>query len=122
MRQYIMNLHNTASAQQQDLKKQLTEAQYTSLIWKFAYLNQFYVPVTKQVLIWFSVNSPQSVQSFHITWQAQIPDQTQREAVLKVLTQFGMLQEKDQMVSITPEGGYFLQYLGLGTSTSSTGS
>ena len=115
IRNYIKDLQNSvaaSSAQQIDLQKQLSDAQYLSYMWKFSYLNLFYVPITKQILLWLSAYQEQSIQNFHLTWQPQIPDQTQRNTILDVLIHFRMLHVQDSILSVTQEGQSFLQYLG----------
>lgn len=81
--------------------------------WKFSYLNMFYVPITKQALLCLSENPSQTKQNFHLMWQLQIPDPTQRETILNELIRYEMLQAQDNTLSVTEEGEYFLQYLGL---------
>ena len=99
--------------QQNELQEQLRDAKYSSSMWKFSYLNMFYVPITKQVLLWLSGNPSQTKQNFHLMWQSQIPDPTQRETILNVLIRYGMLQVQATTLSVTNEGEYFLRYLGL---------
>ena len=120
IRNYIKDLQKSvaaSSAQQIDLQRQLSDAQYFSYMWKFSYLNLFYIPITKQILFWLSTNQGQSIQNFHLIWQPQIPDQTQRDTILDVLIHFGMLHVQDSMLSVTQEGQSFLQYLGFKPST-----
>ena len=93
-----------------------SNADSASDTWKFSYLNMFYIPITKQVLLWLSENPPQTKQNFHLMWQSHIPDPTQRETILDVLIRYGMLQVQGTTLSVTEEGDYFLRYLGLKTS------
>ncbi len=93
------------------------EKRYSELInsarhWKFSYLNQFFVLQTKNVLSWFSRNTPQTRQSYDIIWTPYIIDQNQRNLTLSVLLQNGMISEKDGSIHITEEGLSFLQFLG----------
>ena len=51
IRKHIEDLQQsvaTSSAQRVDLQRQLSDAQYLTYMWKFSYLNLFYVPITKQ--------------------------------------------------------------------------
>ncbi len=77
IREYIENLEQNVAT--------------SSAQWKFAYLNLFYVPITKQILHWFSINPSLSIQNFHLIWQPQIPDPNYRETILNALIYFGML-------------------------------
>ena len=116
IREYIENLQQsvaTSSAEKTDLQKQFSDARYSSYMWKFYFLNIFYIPITKQVLLWLSGNPSQTKQNFHLMWQLHIPDPTQRETILDALIRYGMLQVQDTTLSVTEEGEYFLRYLGL---------
>lgn len=118
-REYIENLQQRVadySDQQIDLQKQLSDAQYSSYMWKFSYLNIFYVLNTKRVLRWFSENPSQSNHYFHVMWLSEIPDPIHRATILDVLIHFGMLQVQDGTLSVTEEGEYFLRYIGFKTS------
>jgi len=93
------------------------EKQYSELInsvryWKFSYLNQFFVLQTKNVLSWFSRNPSQTRQSYDIIWAPYVIDQNQRNLILSILLQNGMISEKDGSIHITEEGKSFLQFSG----------
>lgn len=113
IREYIATLQQSRD----DLQKQLSDEQYSSYMWKFAYLNLFYVPITKEILHWFSITLPLSIQDFHLIWQPRIPDSTYREIILNALIYFQMLQVQNATLSVTLEGEYFLQYVGLKANT-----
>lgn len=93
------------------------EKQYSELInsvkyWRFSYLNQFFVLQTKNVLSWFSRSTPQTRQSYDIIWTPYILDQNQRNLILSLLLQNGMVSEKDGLIRVTDEGLSFLQFIG----------
>lgn len=116
IRGYIEDLQQRVAAysdQQNELQKQLSDAQYLAYTWKFSCLNMFYIPITKQALLWLSENPSQTKQNFHLMWQSHIPDPTQRETILDVLIRYGMLQVQGTTLSVTEEGDYFLRYIGL---------
>lgn len=103
---------NLASKEKGDLEKQVIHAYRQAYEWKFAYLNSFYVLNTKNVLSWFSRFSPQTKQSFNQCWQQTIPDNDERNVILDVLVQYGMLQSDGISYQITTQGYHFLQYIG----------
>lgn len=102
-----------ASKEKRDLVQEVISALRQSYEWKFAYLNVFYVSNTKNVLLWFSRSSPQTKQLYHQHWQLSIPDMDQRNIMLDVLVQYGMLQSDGINYQITSQGYAFLQYIGL---------
>jgi hypothetical protein len=113
---YIQGLQQqnlAATAVKQDIEQRLIQASTESIIWKFSYLNLFYVPQTKQVLYWFAYSSPQTRQSFNLAWQPYIQDSNQRGVILDVLLQFNMLKMDNMNIGITPEGHGFLQFIGM---------
>jgi hypothetical protein len=95
-----------------DNEKQHSELVNSVRYWKFSYLNQFFVLQTKNVLSWFSRSTPQTRQAYDIIWTPYIPDQNQRNLILSVLLQNGMVSEKDGSIRITEEGLSFLQFIG----------
>lgn len=97
----------------EDCEKRVTEASITSYRWKFGYLNNFFVHNTKQVLLWFAYHSPQSRQAFHQAWQHLIPSVNERETIISVCIQYGVLRADGNNLNITQEGQAFLQYIGL---------
>jgi hypothetical protein len=113
---YIQDLqqqHSAATAAKQDTEQRLKQAYTDSIAWKFSYLNLFYVPQTKQVLHWFAYHSPQTRESYNLSWQSYIQDSNQRGIVLDVLLQFNMLKMDNVNIAITPEGHGFLQFIGM---------
>lgn len=105
--------HEAANASREELQTRLDATTMRMFEWKFSYLNQFFVFGTKQVLLWFAQNGPQTRQSFTQAWQPAIPDANQRGVILDVLLQHGMLQTDGTATRITPEGYGFLQFIGL---------
>ena len=103
---------NLASKEKGDLEQQVIHAYRQAYEWKFAYLNTFYVLNTKNVLSWFSRFSPQTKQFFNQYWQQTIPDNDERNVILDVLVQYGMLQSDGINYQITTQGYHFLQYIG----------
>ena len=113
---YIKNLqeeHNLASQQTQDLQAELANAYIYRYAWKFEYLKLFYVPKTKNVLLWFANNSPQTRDSYNKSWQFLIPLVTERNVILDVLLQYGMIESEGINLKIASQGYSFLQYIGL---------
>jgi len=95
------------------LEEQFQEALRASVSWKFRYLTFYLVPNSKQVLYWFSQRSPQSRSDFHTLWGLVIPHAHERDTILRVLLEHGLLHETDESLQITQEGYSFLQYIGL---------
>ena len=81
--------------------------------WKFRFLNLFLVDNSKNVLHWFSANPPQTRASYDALWNAVIPDQNERCAILDALLHMGLLREQDGVVRIDPHGYSFLQFIGV---------
>lgn len=95
------------------LQQELTQMADIAIQWKFNYLNLFFVPSTKNVLLWFSNALPQSRASYDATWSTVISDQNQRDVILSVLLQYGLLCESNALVRIAPHGYSFLQFVGM---------
>lgn len=113
---YIKNLqeeHSLASQQTQDLQAELANAYIYTYAWKFEYLKLFYVPKTKNVLLWFANNSPQTRDNYNKSWQFLIPLVTERNVILGVLLQYGMIESDGINLKIASQGYSFLQYIGL---------
>lgn len=116
MMNYIAKLetsHSTTTATLEQVQQQLQTVNTLAFEWKFRFLNVFYVPATKQVLLWFAQYSPQTRESFHQAWQPVIADLNQRAIILDVLLQYGMVATDGTSIRITPEGYGFLQFIGL---------
>lgn len=94
------------------INKQQSELINAVKFWKYSYFNQFFVQQTKNVLIWFSRSLPQTRQSYDTIWSPYIMDQNQRNTILSVLLQNGMLSENNGLIQITDEGQSFLQHFG----------
>jgi len=105
--------HDAANASREELQSRLDTTTMQMFQWKFSFLNQFFVFGTKQVLIWFAQNGPQSRQTFTQAWQPAIADANQRGVILEVLLHHGMIQPDGTAIRITPEGYGFLQFIGL---------
>lgn len=113
---YIAELeqkHTDVTTNREQLQQQLQSATVQMFVWKFRFLDAFYVMATKQVLLWFASTSPQTCASFHQTWQRLITDANQRTVILGVLFQYGMLRPDGELIRITQEGYGFLQFVGL---------
>lgn len=113
---YIKNLqeeHSLASQQTQGLQAELANAYIYTYAWKFEYLKLFYVPKTKNALLWFANNSPQTRDSYNKSWQFLIPLVTERNIILDVLLQYGMIENEGINLKIASQGYSFLQYIGL---------
>lgn len=113
---YIKKLqddHSLVSQQTQDLQAELANAYIYTYAWKFEYLKLFYVPKTKNVLLWFANNSPQTRENYNRNWQILIPLITERNIIIDVLLQYGMIENNGINLKITTQGYSFLQYIGL---------
>lgn len=113
---YIKNLqeeHSLVSQQTQNLQAELANAYIYTYAWKFEYLKLFYVPKTKNVLLWLSKNSPQTRDNYNKSWQFLIPSVLERNVIPDVLLQYGMIESDGINLSITVRGYSFLQYIGL---------
>ena len=113
---YIKNLqeeHSLANQQTQNLQAELANAYIYTYAWKFEYLKLFYVPKTKNVLLWLANNSPQTRESYNKSWQFFIPLSTERNVIIDVLLQYGMIESDGLNLKIASQGYSFLQYIGL---------
>lgn len=95
------------------LSQRLDEMSHIAIEWKFRYLNMFLVLNTKNVLHWFSNNSPQTRESYNTLWHSIINDEEQRSIILDVLIFYGLLLEANGFINITDHGYSFLQFIGL---------
>lgn len=111
--QGLANAHDLATTEKDRYQQLCSDAMLQGLFWKFNYLNLLFVPTTKQVLLWFSKTAtPLPRQEFHDKWKTSIFDFGQRDTILNLLVQYGMLQESGTRLSLTPEGYSFLQFIG----------
>ncbi len=109
----LIKSHKRANEEKRGLEQKIDKAYTEMYLWKFQYLNYFYVLNTKSVLQWFSSQS-QTEHYFHILWYQIIPDVQQRKTILDVLLEHGMLEKVGEKIQITPEGKAFLQFIGFG--------
>lgn len=93
----------------QQYEQQVSNSRY----WKFSYLSLLFVHQTKSVLSWFTSSKTQTRQSYNILWTPYIFDQNQRNIILNVLLQYGMLSDVGGLVQITDEGFSFLRFIGV---------
>ena len=115
IRSYIKNLHAKKEAtekEKKDLKAQNALNQELAFGWKLQFLNLLLVPNSKNVLLWLYNNPAQSRDSFHTLWGPAIPAQTERDAILNILTTYGLVIETLAQLSVTQEGIAFLRYKG----------
>jgi len=97
----------------QRLNDELNRAYDLAIHWKFDYLNLFLVPMTKEVLFWFSQQTVSlSEATYNTSWQTLIPDQSQRTTILNVLVRFGSVTNVGNLISITQTGRGFLSFIG----------
>ena len=82
-------------------------------LWKFNFLNLFYIPRTKDVLRWLRSFPGQTRQSYNTAWESYIPDLTQRGIILDVLFFHSMAREGDGVIRVTAEGEKFLTWFSL---------
>lgn len=95
------------------LSDRLDQMSHIAIEWKFRYLNMFLVYQTKNVLHWYSNNSPQTRDSFNAIWRTTITEEEQRSIILNILTFNGLLIEDGGFLQITDHGYSFLQFIGL---------
>jgi hypothetical protein len=99
--------------QKQQLEQEVAKAYNFAKHWKFTYLNAFFVPLTKQVLRWAADIKKFDKQFYHIIWALTIPDESQRNIILDVLSYNYMLETSDGInYEITPHGYDFLEFIG----------
>jgi uncharacterized integral membrane protein len=108
----LQDKQTVAAESKSRLENKLQEAYYYVTIWKFAYLNLFFVPNTKNVIEWFSRNQAQTRSVFHECWQNVIADAIEREKILEVAITHGILESDGNNIHITRHGFSFLQYIG----------
>jgi len=95
------------------LEREVAKSYDVARHWKFTYLNTFFVPFTKQVLRWAADIKNFDKQFYHIIWALTIPDESQRNIILDVLSYNYMLETSDGInYKITPHGYEFLQFIG----------
>ena len=112
LRSKIGELQELSQAEKELLSRQYGAALAATSWWKFSYLNLFLVPQTKQVLMWFSQNPPQTRSTYSTLWTPFIQNEQQRTVTLDVLIQNGLLEDSEGMIRLTPEGYAFLQFVG----------
>jgi hypothetical protein len=93
------------------LKDVLTEKELEIIIWKFRYLDLFFVPTTKRVLEWFTIfTDGTSKTNYHESWKSTVTDPNQRNVMLNVLLQNGLLVDDEGNIKITHVGELFVQH------------
>ena len=115
LNKYLKELESakTASEEERDVYKELYDQElYNAIVWKFKYLNMFFVPNTKLILLWFAQNPFKNRNSYHTAWQTNIQSKEQREIILNVLKQNGMIKVSEGTINVTSEGYAFLEYIG----------
>lgn len=111
--QEIEQQRDLSVEQRASLEQDFKQMADLAIQWKFQYLSLFFVPTTKNVLLWFCNSAPQTRASYEATWSPLIPDQSQRETILHVLLHNTMIIEADGILRATPHGYSFLQFIGL---------
>ncbi len=99
--------------QKEQLEKEVANANNFAKYWKFTYLNTFFVPLTKQVLRWAADIKNFNKHGYHLIWAIAIPEESQRNVIIDVLSYNYMLETSDGInYKITPHGYEFLQFIG----------
>ena len=100
-------------SQKKQLEQEVEKAYSYTRHWKFTYLNTFFVPITKQILNWAATQKNFDKQFYHLIWALSIPEESQRNIILDVLTYNSMLETLDGInYKITSHGYDFLQFIG----------
>ena len=100
-------------SQKEKLEQEVEKAYNSVRHWKFTYLNIFFIPITKQVLNWAATIKNFDKQFYHIVWSLTIPEESNRNVILDVLTSNFMLETLDGInYKITSHGYEFLQFIG----------
>jgi hypothetical protein len=106
-------------ARTEELQQDLYKAVFESVSWEFRYHDCFFVPTTKNALQWFALGPPQSRAVFDVMFVSQIPDRRQRDTVVNVLLQAGMIEPQAGKLGITKKGDAFLKFIGVHPSSPS---
>jgi hypothetical protein len=102
-----------AKADKEDATKLSADFARQAIHWKFAFLNLFLVPRSKDVLYWLSQgNIVVSQDKFHDLWRPYLPDENERNVILTVLAQHRLIEQESGAYRITREGYAFLQFIG----------
>ena len=106
-------------ARVEELQQNLYKAVSESVLWEFRYHDCFFVPITKSALQWFALGPPQSRAVFDVMFTNQVPDRRQRDTVVNVLLQGGMLEPQAGKLGVTKKGDAFLEFIGMHPSSPS---
>ena len=104
-----------SEATKEGVEQRYNEALIEAVSWRWCFLDQFLVPMTKQVLRWFAdnVGRPVSRSQFHSLWSPVIKDPAQRDTVLDVLVEHRLVDSQGIDLSLSTEGYNFLVWSGL---------
>lgn len=92
--------------------KVITQKDQAIYYWFFRYLNVFLVERTKLVLAWLEEQELHPTpRAYHLAWTPVIEDEEQRETILTVLLNFGLVAEEGGMLRLQPNGQQFLRFL-----------
>ncbi|MHB1131669.1 MAG: hypothetical protein ACYC4L_04705 [Chloroflexota bacterium] len=95
------------------LRKALSDRDQAVWYWYFRYLSVFLVPLTQAVLRWFSIwTLPIPEADYHNWFAKSVPDHLQRQIMIDVLLQNGLLHKSDEGFVITDTGRRFLAFIG----------
>lgn len=80
---------------------------------EFSYLNLFFVPTTKSVLLWVNNNGITTKDLYSLQYQTLIPDPLQRETIWSVLLNNGVLDlVSGNSYKTSDKGIRFLKFIG----------
>lgn len=89
----------------------VTQKDRLILYWWCKYLDEFLVLKSKLVLAWFAAQEmAPTARAYHIAWTPAIAEEEQRETILTVLLNFGLISEQGGLLRITDYGNYFLRF------------
>ncbi len=106
-------------ARVEELQQDRNKAVFESVSWEFRYHDCFFVPITKSALQWFALGPPQRRAIFDVMFTNQVPDRRQRDTIVNVLLQAGMLEPQAGKLGVTKKGDAFLQFIGVHPSSPS---
>jgi len=94
-----------------EIREYLQRLQEENIKWRFLFADIYLVFNAKYILFWFFKVKSVKQEEFNEVWQAKIPDEGERAAILNALLSLDFIRQEGDALSLTDLGSAYINYL-----------
>jgi len=97
----------------EQLRQMFNAERIQSYIWEYRFLNTYLVRRTQEVLDWFiMLSQPTTIRLADAHWMQFIQEPKEREAILNALLNHHLVEQKGELLQVTPKGREYAEWRG----------